>query len=183
MKSRQRMYVPVILLLSIFVLWGCPKKSEVASSPEAQETAPAEEPKAEQQTAKEEAKPEAAKEEPQERAAAASAGLQPIYFDFDQSFVRDDARAVMKANAAWLKANPTVRIKIEGNCDERGTKEYNQALGQRRATSAKKYLTDLGISAKRISLISYGKEKPACTESSEGCWQKNRRDDFVSETE
>ncbi len=85
----------------------------------------------------------------------------------------------MKANAEWLKANPKARIRIEGNCDERGTIEYNQALGQRRASSAKKYLTDLGISAKRITLISYGKEKPTCTEHDEACWQKNRRDDFV----
>jgi peptidoglycan-associated lipoprotein len=72
-----------------------------------------------------------------------------------------------------------VKIRIEGNCDEKGTKEYNQALGQRRATSAEKYLVDLGIFSKRISLISYGKEKPVCTESTESCWEKNRRDDFV----
>jgi len=121
------------------------------------------------------------KEEVKEKAPAAAAGLQPIYFDFDKSFIRDDARAVMKANAEWLKANPKVKIKIEGNCDERGTKEYNQALGQRRATSAKKYLTDMGIAANRVSLISYGKEKPVCNDSSESCWQKNRRDDFVAQ--
>ena len=86
----------------------------------------------------------------------------------------------MKANAAWLKANPKAKIRIEGNCDERGTIEYNQALGQRRAASAKKYLTDLGISGKRISLISYGKEKPVCKESTEDCWQQNRRADLVA---
>jgi peptidoglycan-associated lipoprotein len=184
--SRLRMYVPVIMLLSIFVLWGCPKKAEVATSPESQkETAPSvapakEEPAVEQKAEQknEEVKPEAANE----GAAVTSSGLQPIYFDFDKSFIRDDARPVMKANAEWLKANPSVEIRIEGNCDERGTKEYNQALGQRRATSAKKYFTDLGISAKRISLISYGKEKPVCSEHTEDCWQKNRRDDFVSVT-
>jgi peptidoglycan-associated lipoprotein len=94
--------------------------------------------------------------------------------------VRDDAKAVMKANADYLKANPKVKVRIEGNCDERGTIEYNQALGQRRAAAAKKYLTDMGISAKRISLISYGKEKPVCTQSTEDCWQKNRRDDLIA---
>ena len=78
---------------------------------------------------------------------------------------------------------PRSKVRIEGNCDERGTKEYNQALGQRRAASAKKYLVDMGISAKRISLISYGKEKPVCSESSEGCWQKNRRDDLIAVAE
>ena len=86
----------------------------------------------------------------------------------------------MKANAGWLKANPNVKVRIEGNCDERGTIEYNQALGQRRAAAAKKYLTDLGIASSRISLISYGKEKPVCSEQTEECWQKNRRDDLVA---
>ena len=186
MKSRSILYFMTVIVLSVFVLWGCPKKSEVTSAPVAQKeeaAQPAKEaPKAE--AAKEEAKPAPAmKEEVKEQAPAAAAGPQPIYFDFDKSFIRDDAKAVMKANAEWLKANPKSKIRIEGNCDERGTKEYNQALGQRRATSAKKYLTDMGISAKRISLISYGKEKLICTEHSEECWQKNRRDDFIVVTE
>jgi peptidoglycan-associated lipoprotein len=87
----------------------------------------------------------------------------------------------MKANANYLKANPNVKVRIEGNCDERGTIEYNQALGQRRAANAKKYLAALGISAKRISLVSYGKEKPVCSSSDETCWEKNRRDDLVTQ--
>jgi peptidoglycan-associated lipoprotein len=182
MKSRSYAFVVMVTLLSAFVLWGCPKKAEVTSAPEGQkETAAQEQPKTEQAMEPEkEMKTEAPAEEMKEHAAAAAEGLQPVYFDFDKSFIRDDARAVMKANAEWLKANPNVSIKIEGNCDERGTIEYNQALGQRRASSAKKYLTDLGVSAKRISLISYGKEKPVCTEHTEDCWQKNRRDDFVA---
>lgn len=190
MNSIRFVKIPVILL-AVLVLWGCPKSAEVTTSPETpQEAAPAvepakEEPKVEQQAepVKEAPKPEPAKEETNERAASAASGLQPIYFDFDRSFVRDDAKAAMKANAEWLKANPKVKVRIEGNCDDRGTKEYNQALGQRRASSAKKYLTDLGISAKRISLISYGKEKPVCSESAEECWQKNRRDDLSAVTE
>ena len=177
MKIRNSLLLVIIVSLSMLALWGCPKKAEVTATPEAQkETAPA---------VKEEQKPEApvteeAKPEVKEERAGA-AGLQPVYFDFDRSFIRDDAKSVMKANAEWLKANPKVKIRIEGNGDERGTKEYNQALGQRRASSAKKYLTELGIAAKRISLISYGKEKPICTEQSEECWQKNRRDDLVAE--
>jgi len=87
----------------------------------------------------------------------------------------------MKANAEWLKANPDAKVRIEGNCDERGTIEYNQALGQRRASAAKKYLVNLGIKSSRISLISYGKEKPSCMDGTESCWQENRRDDFVAE--
>lgn len=183
MKNRS-LLLAIVASLSLVMLWGCAKRAEVTSTPETpRETAPAapvqEAPKPEPTP---EVKPEV-KEEPKERAATAGAGVQSIYFDYDQSFVRDDAKSVMKANAEWLKANPKVKISIEGNSDERGTIEYNQALGQRRATSAKKYLTDLGISAKRISLISYGKEKPMCTESTESCWQKNRRGDFIAGTE
>ncbi len=177
MKTRSSIVFVIMVTISMFALWGCPKKAEVTATPEAQkeEVAPAEaKPEAV------EAKPEV-KEEAKERAAAGAEGLQPVYFDFDRSFIRDDAKSAMRANADWLKANPKVKVKIEGNCDERGTKEYNQALGQRRASSAKKYLTDLGISGSRISLISYGKEKPICTEQNEDCWQKNRRDDLVAQ--
>ena len=167
MKNRRELLFAVVLMIGVLTLWGCPKKAQMSAVPEeqpaqAQEKAPQPEPAKEQAAAKEE-------------------GLQPIYFDFDRSFVPDDARAVMKANADWLKANPKVKVRIEGNCDERGTIEYNQALGQRRAASAKKYLTDMGISASRISLISYGKEKPICKQSNEDCWQKNRRDDLVAD--
>jgi peptidoglycan-associated lipoprotein len=186
MKNNRFFLLGVIVLISLFALWGCPKKSQVSTSPETpKSTAPVAEPGAPGEPKNEQGEKPMTKEESMERAAAAAAaaGLQPIYFDFDQSFVRNDAKAVMKANAEWLKANPRVKIRIEGNADERGTKEYNQALGQRRATSAKKYLVDLGISANRISLISYGKEKPVCNEATEGCWQKNRRDDFIGVTE
>jgi peptidoglycan-associated lipoprotein len=193
MKSRGFLYIPVVLLLSMLVLWGCPKKAEVTTAPEAPvEAAPAEpvkeEPAVEEPTIEQPTEPVAEEPQPEvapqveaieEPAEPVAVGLQPVYFDFDRSFIREDARAVMKANADWLKANPGVKVRIEGNCDERGTREYNQALGQRRAASAKKYLTDLGVSAKRISLISYGKEKPVCTASNEECWQKNRRGDFV----
>jgi len=182
MKRKSTLLFIFVMMAALLVLWGCPKKAEVTTAPEAPKeeapAAPAVEEQKPEAAPKEEAKPV---EAPQERAAAGEAGLQPVYFDFDKSFIRNDARSVMKANAEWLKANPKVKIKIEGNCDERGTKEYNQALGQRRAASAKKYLTDLGISGSRISLISYGKEKPICNEQSEECWQKNRRDDFVAQ--
>jgi len=188
----------LILFVSMFALWGCPKSAEVTAVPEAQ-PAPAVAPeqseaaKAEalaQANAEKERAAAAAAAEAKARedaaaseraAAAAGAGLKPIYFDFDRSFIRDDARPVMKANAEWLKANPKAKVRIEGSCDERGTIEYNQALGQRRAAAAKKYLTDLGIASSRISLISYGKEKPVCSEQTEECWQKNRRDDLVAQ--
>jgi peptidoglycan-associated lipoprotein len=177
MNHKGRMYLSFVLLVGLISLWGCPKKAEVASTPESQrETvmAPAT-PTPESRSAE----GEPGMKGQSEKAGAMAQGLKPIYFDFDKSFIRDDSKAMMHANAQWLKAHPQAKIMIEGNCDERGTKEYNQALGQRRAVSAKKYLVDIGIAASRISLISYGKEKPDCTESNETCWQKNRKDDFV----
>jgi len=101
--------------------------------------------------------------------------LKDIHFDFDKYDLRADARDVLKANAGWLKANGSARVEIEGHCDERGTNEYNLALGAKRAQAAKDYLASLGISQARLSTISYGEELPVCKEQNEGCWQKNRR--------
>ena len=102
----------------------------------------------------------------------------PIYFDFDKSNIRPDAEATLQRKLPWLNANPGMRIRIEGNADERGSDEYNLALGQRRAASAKKWLVDHGVAADRFDLVSYGEERPVCTEHNEACWQQNRRDDF-----
>lgn len=110
---------------------------------------------------------------------AAEGPLKSIYFDFDRYDLRSDVRETLKTNADWLKENPGTRLEIEGHCDERGTTEYNLALGAKRAQSAKDYLVTLGISGERISTVSYGKEVPVCRDKSEGCWQKNRRDRFV----
>jgi peptidoglycan-associated lipoprotein len=185
MKSMKYFVNALVIVLGTLMLYGCPKSADVSSAPETQpqkvEQAPVRpaEDAAAAAAAAEAARKAAEEKTAREAAARGAAGLQPIYFDYDRSFIRDDARSVMKANADYLKANPKVKVRIEGNCDERGTIEYNQALGQRRAASAKKYLTDMGISGKRITLISYGKEKPVCTEGAEDCWQKNRRDDLV----
>ena len=103
----------------------------------------------------------------------------PIYFDFDKSDIRTDAAATLDRKIPWLQANPGMRIRIEGNADERGSDEYNLALGQRRAAAAKRYLVERGIDASRFDLVSYGEERPVCTEHDESCWQRNRRDDFV----
>jgi peptidoglycan-associated lipoprotein len=108
-----------------------------------------------------------------------SSPLKDIYFDFDRADLRPDARDTLKANAQWLKDNPAATVQIEGHCDERGTAEYNIALGARRAQAAKDYLMTLGISEQRMSTISYGQELPVCREHNEDCWQKNRHDRFV----
>lgn len=116
----------------------------------------------------------------QERMAQARSTIEErIHFEFDKSDIQADDKAVLDAKLPILRANPNMRIKIEGNCDDRGSEEYNLALGQRRAAAAKRYLTDFGIDAGRIDIISYGHEKPMCTQDSEDCWSQNRRDEFV----
>jgi len=98
-----------------------------------------------------------------------------VFFDFDRYDVKDEGRATLQRQAAWLKKYTNVSLQIEGHCDERGTREYNLALGSRRATAAKDYLISLGVEASRVTTISYGKERPVCVESTEACWAQNRR--------
>jgi peptidoglycan-associated lipoprotein len=105
--------------------------------------------------------------------------LKDIYFDFDKSNIKPSEREVLNKNGEWLKDNPNVRVQIEGHCDERGTNEYNIALGERRAVSARDYLLSLGISSERLYTVSYGEEKPVCTEQNESCWWQNRRAHFL----
>ncbi len=103
----------------------------------------------------------------------------PVYFDFDKSSIRDDQKARLEGNGDFLSAHPRVMIAIEGNCDERGTNEYNMALGERRALTAKKYLMNLGVAESRLQTVSYGEEKPLLYGHDELSWAQNRRDDFV----
>jgi peptidoglycan-associated lipoprotein len=110
---------------------------------------------------------------------AAVPELQDIYFDFDKYDIRPADTRILDANATWLKSNPNHLVLIEGHADERGTNEYNLALGERRAKSTMNYLVSQGVQANRITIISYGEERPACTEKSEGCWAKNRRSHFL----
>lgn len=111
--------------------------------------------------------------------AAAGGPLKEILFDFDRYDLSPDARSILKANADWLRTNPAVTVEIEGHCDERGTTDYNLALGAKRARAAMDYLVSLGVAQTRIKTTSYGEELPACKDASENCYQKNRRDRFV----
>ena len=108
-----------------------------------------------------------------------SQNVKDAYFDYDKYDVRADAQAALQADAAFLQSHPSIKFTIEGHCDERGSTEYNLALGDNRANAAKQALVNAGISADRIKTISYGKEKPVCTESTEQCWQQNRRAHLV----
>jgi peptidoglycan-associated lipoprotein len=105
--------------------------------------------------------------------------VQDAYFDFNKADIRADAREALGRTANFLRSYPKINVTIEGHCDERGSTEYNIALGDRRASATKQYLVSLGIAADRISTTSFGKEKPFCMESNEDCWQKNRRGHFV----
>lgn len=108
-----------------------------------------------------------------------SEGLLPLYFDFDKSLISQAQQERLVANGRFLKDNSKIMVRIEGNCDERGTNEYNLALGERRAASAKKFLVNLGVSADRLSTISYGEEQPLKIGDDEAAWSENRRADFV----
>jgi peptidoglycan-associated lipoprotein len=98
-----------------------------------------------------------------------------VHFGYNEYSIMDSDKATLQRQATWLGKYQTVRVTVEGNCDERGTREYNLALGARRANAVKEYLVSLGVSAARIDTVSYGKERPMCSESSESCWAQNRR--------
>lgn len=189
-----------LILLSLLVLAGCP--SPATTKPEtgaaagapgatlgAGPTAGAAERAAAEKAAREKAKQEAkattaprsieALRRGEQATTPAASPVKEVYFDFDRYDLRADARETLKQNADWLKANASARVEIEGHCDERGTNEYNLALGAKRAQAAKDYLVSLGIAANRLSTISYGEEVPVCRDKTEECWQRNRRARFV----
>jgi len=176
----KRFLASLVFLTAMLAIGGCAHK-EVTQAPQQPETvAPAPAPTPGEAKVTEEKKvpevSEAVEKQPEKELATT---VQDVHFDFDKSDIKDDAKPILKRLSEILSSNITTRLTIEGNCDERGTSEYNLALGDRRANAAKTYLVSLGIPSGRIKTISYGKEKPLCTESSEECWAKNRRDHFV----
>ena len=170
-------------VVALIALGACKKKPEVAPAP-AEQPAPAPQPappppapaRPECDAACVEARNNAAKTESIRAATAALTAT--IYFDYDRSDITDDSRAKLDAKVPVLTQNTAVRIRIAGHTDSRGSDEYNLALGQRRAAAAKRYLTDRGIDGSRIEIVSFGEERPTCTDESEGCWSRNRRDEF-----
>ncbi len=111
---------------------------------------------------------------------AANDNLKAINFDFDKAVIRPGDAKILDASADWLRRNPNNLLLIEGHCDERGTAEYNLALGERRAKAAMDYLVSKGVSSDRITIVSFGKERPICSESSDACRARNRRDQFLT---
>lgn len=105
--------------------------------------------------------------------------LKAIHFDFDQYNIKASDQPTLKANAAWAQSNSGKRLEVQGHCDERGSTEYNIALGDRRAKAAKAYLQHLGVNGSKLTTVSFGEEKPVCTNHNESCWAQNRRAEFV----
>jgi len=187
--------IALSLVFLLILICGCTKRSIVRDYPPAKEKAAAKEAGAE--GLKEEGtatRGSAVKEDSLTEGRARSAteatkGLsftgkeagmfEDIHFDYDKYYLKPEARESLKKNTAWLAKNKNYTVVIEGNCDERGTVEYNLALGERRAAEAMKYFVELGIDKKRIKTISYGKERPLDPEHNEEAWAKNRRDHFI----
>lgn len=159
-------------VLAVFIS-GCPKKPQTAVQSASEQTRPSAVPP----SVEEVSPPVAAEERPIDAPLtdAAGAGLADVYFEFDQSEITPAARAALEQNAKWLMGRGSVQVRIEGHCDERGTNEYNLALGERRAAAVKRVLVAMGVPATNLSTITYGEEQPACRDHQESCWQKNRR--------
>ena len=112
----------------------------------------------------------------------AEAGLRDVFFAYDSWTISEEERQSLNRNAEWMKSNSSALVKVEGHCDERGTSAYNLVLGEKRAKAARNYLVELGVGANRLSVVSYGKERPSCNEHAESCYQQNRRGHLVVKT-
>ena len=185
MGKKSLVIIILILCVGLF-LTGCPKKTVMKEEPSMTKEDAAARERAEQATKEQELKAKeldkslVVKKEPGiEGTVFESSLLKDIRFDFDKYDIRPEDTEILKENAALLKKYPNVKIQIEGHCDERGTTEYNVALGERRANSTKRYLLSLGISTDRLSTISYGEEKPVDPGHTEEAWAKNRRAHFI----
>ncbi|MDE3219968.1 MAG: peptidoglycan-associated lipoprotein Pal [Nitrospirota bacterium] len=117
-----------------------------------------------------------------EQAASSAAGLRDVLFGYDSWTISEEGRQALTRDAEWMKSNPSAQVKVEGHCDERGTADYNLVLGEKRAKAVRNYLVELGIGANRLSVVSYGKERPFCQEHAESCYQQNRRGHLALKT-
>jgi len=172
-KGKVLMFLALGLSISLAGLNGCASKKQMPEKPAPVKEVPA----APTRPAPPAVVPKAPVQE--ESAVPRDLSFATIYFDYDKSDIRSDQRDVLNRNAQLMSKYNTVRIRIEGHCDERGTEEYNIALGQRRADSISRYLTDYGISGSRISTVSYGEMRPVDTGNNESAWSKNRRGEII----
>lgn len=168
MARKERFVLPALLCLSMIALTGCgsDKQTDQAMKVDAK-------PAAAGPVESLDSKPLGISE------GRTTEGMLPVYFDYDSSDIRKDQVSRIQVNADFIKKNPKYEIRIEGNCDPRGTNEYNMALGERRALASKKYLVNLGVSEAKLSTVSYGEERLLLQGQDETSWAQNRRDDFV----
>ena len=200
-RSQAQLLFAAMVLIGALILAGCPKRPEViqaapapagpaaaavpapppAPVPAPLPAAPAPEPPkvVETPVAPPPAPAPAPVAPPPAPAPAAPAPLKDVFFDYDQATIRDDQKAALNDNVGWLKGNTGAKVLLEGHCDERGTAEYNLALGERRAKAVKDYLVAAGVAADRVSTISYGKERPFDLGHDQSAWKWNRRGHFV----
>lgn len=192
MHARFRSFALVALALSAVTTTACKKKPVVAPVPapvvkpfnqDSADAAAAARKAAADAAAARAAAEKAARDAAAERltaavASARAAFVTPVYFDYDKSDIRDDQKATLEAKIPLFQANPDMRIRVAGNTDNRGSDEYNLALGQRRAAEVKRYLVARGIAESRIDVVSFGEERPAVAADNEDAWAKNRRDEF-----
>jgi peptidoglycan-associated lipoprotein len=183
---RHKNIATISLIAAGVIATGCSRNKPVASAPTpAASTGASEVAAAEAARLREEGDRAAAAKAEAERAAASRAQVQstlttPVRFEFDRSVLNDEALQLLDAKVAALQANPSIRVRIEGNADDSGSDEYNMALSQKRAAIAHRYLTERGVDGSRLQIVSFGEEKPACTANrDEPCRAQNRRDEFV----
>ncbi len=185
MKKCRISIITIMVTVLVCALWmaGCSKKAVQQGDTTGAQTAGTAQSGVEKAPVPQKAEPgteRAVEGEAKEKAAATAAiDLEDIRFDYDKSVLRPQDREILKKHGDWLMKNNTYTVLIEGNCDERGTTEYNLALGERRANEAAKYLIGLGVEKERIKTISYGEERPLDPGHTEEAWAKNRRDHFV----
>jgi len=181
-RTTPRSAPAIVLMLALaLLLTGCPKRPVTMGASAPPPTAPSGTPTPSPTPPLAVAPSPAPAPAPAARPAqfAENENLKDVYFDFDKSAIRPQDAKTLDANAAWLKTRGNDLVLIEGHCDERGTNEYNLALGGRRTRAAMNYLLAQGLPASRITIISYGKERPVCTEHAESCWARNRRAHFL----
>ena len=182
MRTTARSAKVILLMLALAVLLtGCPKRpvSTGVAAPAPAPPAPSATPTPAPPAIVTPAPAPAPAPPPPAAQFVENANLKDVYFDFDKSDIRPPDAKILDANAAWLKTRGNDLVLIEGHCDERGTNEYNLALGERRARATMNYLLAQGLPAGRITIISYGKERPVCSEHAESCWARNRRAHFL----
>lgn len=168
-----------LLLAALLAVTGCASKTVTETTP-----APAPAPAAPTTDVSQQPQPLGVESQPLQSGPAADhravAGLERVHFAYNQFTLEEAARLTLEKNAVYLRNNPSLKVVIEGHCDERGSDEYNLALGERRAVAARNYLTSLGIAVERLAIISYGEEKPLVAASNEDAWAQNRRAEFLA---